>query len=133
MPTSCGSPVLGQALEAPDHVVGVDGAFDAGGQSLPRALVDDVQELEHPFVVGLVKLEVAGPHDVGPDRSEGTDRAPDPPERLLALPVGHTRPSEIQRRWIRLWLARQLAFLASTAARRYPPAGAGGEVPEPRP
>ncbi len=69
-----GAPLGRQALEAGDDPVGVDGALDVDGQALAGELVDDVQQLEHPPVGGLVELEVERPDDVRPDRAHRPDR-----------------------------------------------------------
>ena len=68
----------GQALEAGDDPVGVDGALHVDGQGLAGVLVDHVEDFEHPSVRGLVELEVEGPDDVGPDGQNAPTATPMP-------------------------------------------------------
>ena len=44
------APFGDQALEAGHHAIGDDGALDVDGQGFTAVFVDDVEQLEHPFV-----------------------------------------------------------------------------------
>lgn len=84
-----GAAFRGDSIEHGHDVVGVDRAFHLGGERLTAELVDDVQELEHPPVCGLVELEVTIPHHVRGDRTERACDHADAPKWSLLLPIGH--------------------------------------------
>lgn len=86
-----GTSLSGESVEHLDNAVGVDRSCGLDGEALPRALVDHVQELEHPPVTRLVELEVEGPHHVRVQRAERPDHLADAPERLLVFAVRHSQ------------------------------------------
>jgi len=55
-------------VEDVGDLVGVDGTVDFDGQTLPRELVDDIEQLDLASVGGGVELEVHCPHHVRADR-----------------------------------------------------------------
>ncbi len=63
-----------QLIQTIDDVIGGEGASDVDGETLPRELVDDVEQLHGAQGARLVELEVHGPDDVG---SGGAHRADD--------------------------------------------------------
>ena len=58
--------LVGEPLEHGDGLVGVDAPRDVHRQRLAGELVDDVEQLEHAAVGGLIELEVQRPHVIGP-------------------------------------------------------------------
>ena len=56
----------GELVEDGDGLVGVDASGDVHRERLAGVLIDDVEQLEHPAVGGLIELEVQGPHVTGP-------------------------------------------------------------------
>src|SRR3954463_5767384 len=59
-------PLVAEALEHVDGLVGVDAARDVDRERFAGELVDDVEQLEHAAVGGLIELEVQRPHVTGP-------------------------------------------------------------------
>jgi hypothetical protein len=57
-------------------------------QALPGVLVDDVEQLEGLGVLGLVELEIDGPHHVGAGEAEGTDLDADTERGAFPTSVG---------------------------------------------
>ncbi len=57
-------------VQGGDGGVGIDGVIDQIRERLTGALVDDVEDLDHPPGGGDVKLVVEGPEVVGMDRSQ---------------------------------------------------------------
>src|SRR3954470_24362691 len=55
----------GESLKYGDGLVCVDAPCDVHRERLAGELVDDVQQLDHPPVGGLIELEVQGPHVIG--------------------------------------------------------------------
>jgi hypothetical protein len=53
-----------QTLQGAQDILGLDPTFDLDGQTLPRILIQDHQELEPPAVSGLVRHKVITPHVV---------------------------------------------------------------------
>jgi hypothetical protein len=124
----------GQAFQATDDAVGVDGAVDVGGQRFSGELVDDVQELEHPPVTGLVELEVQRPDDVRLDRAHGPHGRPDAPQRFLAFLVGHPQAFGDPEAVDALVVGPPAGLLGFDGGSAPAPAGtATGEVPQPGP
>jgi hypothetical protein len=78
-------------LEGGDDEVGVDGALDDDGWALSCELVDDVQQLDGPVVLGRVELEVKRPEGVWCDRAHRPNLRADATQRGLALAVGHAQ------------------------------------------
>src|SRR3954468_8663217 len=79
----------GEALEHGDGLVCVDAPRDVHRQRLGRELVDDVQQLDHPAVGGLVELEVQGPDVIGTLGAQPPGRHGGLPEPLaFAAPRG---------------------------------------------
>lgn len=77
-----------EAFEHADQLVCSDGAGHLDGQALAGVLVDDVEQLEDLGVVGLVELEIDGPHNVGASRAEGTDLDAEAEQGAFLTPVG---------------------------------------------
>lgn len=88
---------LRHLVQASHDVVGVDAPLDQYGRALPAELVDDVEELQGPGVVGLVELEIERSHDVGPYGREGAHPDADASEWSFPAsawhPLGHRPPN----------------------------------------
>ena len=81
--------LFNEAFEHADQLVSSDGAGHFDGQALPCVLVDDVEQLEDLGIVGLVELEIDGPHHVGPSWAEGTDLDAEAQQGAFLAPVGN--------------------------------------------
>src|SRR3954447_10177051 len=68
--------LVGEALEHGHGLVGVDAAGDVDRERLAGELVNDVEQLDHAAVGGLIELEVQRPDLIGPLRPQpvGRDR-----------------------------------------------------------
>lgn len=114
----------GEMFEAGDDTVCIDRPGDHDRRTLATVLVDDIQELQHPPIAGLIELEVERPEHVRGDRTELADGDPDPPQRLLVLSVGHPQPLRTPETvGMRLLLTTQPSRRAQAAARRHPQRG----------
>jgi hypothetical protein len=81
-----------ETVEYRDGRVGVDPPFALDRERLAGELVDDVQQLRHASIGGLVELEVECPHLVGPLRGQprgGHGRLAEPP--TLPAPLRHAQ------------------------------------------
>src|SRR3954451_12999836 len=73
--TCAGAPrLVGEALEHVDGLVCVDAARDVDRERFAGELVDDVEQLQHAAIGGLIELEVQRPDMVGPLRSQPVGR-----------------------------------------------------------
>src|SRR3954452_24077939 len=81
------APLVGEALEHVDGLVCVDATRDVDCERLASELVDDVEQLQHAAVGGLIELEVQRPDMIGPLRPQPVGRNGRLAEALALAPA----------------------------------------------